>query len=79
MLTLRAEARRAKVAEISEKEGAVEIRWRADAPPDPEAPARWMKSFGSRVSFVPSSEGDAVRLTLEDQSAIEAVRDFLKT
>jgi transcription-repair coupling factor (superfamily II helicase) len=78
MLTLRAEARRARVAEISEKDGAVEVRWRADAPPHPDAPARWLKAFGKRVSFVPSSEGDAVRLTLGDQSAIEAVRAFLK-
>ncbi len=78
MLTLRAEARRAKVSEIAEKDGAVEIRWRADAPPHPEAPARWLKTFGPRVSFVPSFEGDAVRLTLGEQSAIEAVRAFLR-
>ena len=67
-----------KVAEITEKEGAVEIRWRADAPPHPDAPARWLKAFGPRVSFVPSSEGDAVRLTLGEQTAIDAVRAFLK-
>ncbi|MBI2790245.1 MAG: DEAD/DEAH box helicase [Elusimicrobia bacterium] len=79
MLTLRAEARRAKVAEISEKDGAVELRWRADAPPQPEALARWIKAFGKRVSFVPSNEGDAVRLELGDKSAIDGVREFLKT
>ncbi|MCR4296661.1 MAG: helicase-related protein, partial [Elusimicrobia bacterium] len=79
MLTLRAEARRARVAEISEKDGAVELRWRADAPPHPDAPARWIKAFGKRVSFIPSFEGDAVRLTLGDFTAIEAVREFLKT
>ncbi|MDD5303262.1 MAG: CarD family transcriptional regulator [Elusimicrobia bacterium] len=79
MLTVRAEARRARVAEITEKDGAVEIRWRADSPPHPDAPARWIKAFGKRVSFVPSSEGDAVRLTLGEQTAIDAVREFLKT
>jgi transcription-repair coupling factor (superfamily II helicase) len=79
MLTLRAEARRARVAEISEKDGAVELRWRADAPPHPDAPARWIKAFGKRVSFIPSFEGDAVRLTLGEQTAIAAVREFLKT
>ncbi len=79
MLTLRAEARRAKVAEIIEKDGAVELRWRADAPPHPDAPARWVNAFGKRVSFVPSSEGDAMRLTLGEQTAIDAVRAFLKT
>ncbi|MBI5247841.1 MAG: transcription-repair coupling factor [Elusimicrobia bacterium] len=78
MLALRAEARRAKVAEITEKDGAVEIRWRADAPPHPDAPARWIKAFGKRVSFVPSFEGDAVRLTLGEQTAIAAVRAFLQ-
>jgi transcription-repair coupling factor (superfamily II helicase) len=78
MLTVRAEARRARVAEITEKEGAVEIRWRADAPPHPDAPARWIKAFGKRVSFIPSFEGDAVRLTLGEQTAIDAVRAFLK-
>ena len=77
MLTVRAEARRARVAEITEKEGAVEIRWRADAPPHPDAPARWLKAFGKRVSFIPSFEGDAVRLSLDDQTAIDAVRAFL--
>ncbi len=78
MLVLRAEARRAKVAEIVENDGAAFIKWRADAPPHPDAPARWLKAFGKRVSFVPSSEGDAVRLTLEGQTAIVAVRAFLK-
>jgi|CXWL01.1.fsa_nt_gi transcription-repair coupling factor (superfamily II helicase) len=78
MLTLRAEARRAHVAEITEKEGAVEIRYRADAPPHPDAPARWLKAFGSRVSFVPSNEGDAARLLLGEQTAIEATRAFLR-
>jgi hypothetical protein len=66
------------VAAIAEKDGAVELRWRADAPPRPEAPARWLAAFGKRVSFVPSSEGDAVRLLLGEQSAIDAARAFLK-
>jgi hypothetical protein len=78
MLTVRAEARRARVAEITEKDGAVELRWRADAPPHPDSPARWIKAFGKRVSFIPSFEGDAVRVTLGEQSAIDAVRDFLR-
>ena len=77
MLTLRAEARRARVAEIVEKDGAVELRWTADRPPRPEDPAKWLAKYGKRVSFVPSSEGDAVRLALEGQTAIEAVRAFL--
>jgi transcription-repair coupling factor (superfamily II helicase) len=77
MLALRAEARRARVSEISEKDGAVELRWRADAPPSPEAPARWLAKFGKAVSFVPSNEGDAVRLDLGGKTAIEAVRAFL--
>ncbi|MBI4062225.1 MAG: transcription-repair coupling factor, partial [Elusimicrobia bacterium] len=77
MLALRAEARRAKVAAIAEKDGAVEIRWRADAPPHPDAPARWLKAFGGRVSFIPSSEGDAARLELGEQSALDAARAFL--
>ncbi|MEK7388302.1 MAG: DEAD/DEAH box helicase [Elusimicrobiota bacterium] len=78
MLTLRAEARRARVAAISESEGSVEIRYRADAPPDREAPERWLKAYGERVSFVSSNEGDAVRLRLADQTALAAVRAFLR-
>ena len=78
MLALRSEARRAKVAEITEGDGAVELRWRADAPPSPDAPARWLKAFGKAVSFVPSSDGDAVRLSLEGKTAIAAVRAFLQ-
>ncbi|UPT73142.1 MAG: DEAD/DEAH box helicase [Elusimicrobiota bacterium] len=78
LLNLRAEARRSRVAEIVEKDGAVELRWRADAPPRPEDPARWLKAYGKRVSFVPSSEGDAVRLELAGETAIDAVRAFLK-
>ncbi|MFI5345071.1 MAG: transcription-repair coupling factor [Elusimicrobiota bacterium] len=77
MLGLRAEARRARVDSIIELEGAVEIRWRAETPPEPGAPARWMKAFGKRVSFVPSVEGDGVRLALEGQAAAAAVREFL--
>jgi hypothetical protein len=74
---LRALARRARVESIVEQEGAVEIRFRPDAPPDPAAPARWLKAFGARVSFVPSNEGDAVRLALEGRPAAAAVREFL--
>jgi transcription-repair coupling factor (superfamily II helicase) len=77
LLSLRAEARRARVDSVVEAEDAVEIRFRPDAPPDPAAPARWLKAFGARVSFVPSSEGDAVRLVLEGRTAAGAVREFL--
>ena len=78
MLELRAEARRKRVAGIAESEKAVELRWHADAPPRPEDIARWLAAFGARVSFVPSSEGDAVRLLLGEQDAISAVRAFLQ-
>jgi transcription-repair coupling factor (superfamily II helicase) len=77
MLGLRAEARRARVESIVETDKAVEIRFRPDAPPDPAAPARWLKAFGARVSFVPSNEGDAVRLALDGRPAAQAVREFL--
>ena len=77
MLSLRAEARRARVDSITETETSVSIRFRPDVPPDPGAPARWLKAFGARVSFVPSSEGDAVRLALEGRPAAGAVREFL--
>jgi transcription-repair coupling factor (superfamily II helicase) len=77
MLSLRAEARRARVESVVEQEGAVEIRFRSDAPPDPAAPARWLKAFGKRVTFVPSSEGDAVRLALDGRPAAGVVREFL--
>ncbi|HXT01598.1 MAG TPA: transcription-repair coupling factor [Elusimicrobiota bacterium] len=77
LLALRALARRARVDSIVEQDKAVEIRFRPDAPPDPGAPARWLKAFGERVSFVPSSEGDAVRLALEGRPAAQAVREFL--
>ncbi len=77
MLSLRALARRARVDSIVEQEKAVVISFRPDAPPDPAAPARWLKAFGARVSFVPSSEGDAVRLALEGRPAASAVREFL--
>ncbi len=78
LLSLRASARRAKLSEITEKDGCVELRWRADAPPHPDAAARWIKTFGPRLSFIPSFEGDAVRLTLGEQSAVAIVREFLK-
>ncbi len=78
MLSLRALARKARVASIAESEAAVTVSWHADAPPDPSAPARWLQAFGPRVSFVPSAEGDAVRLRLVDgQPAVEAVRALL--
>jgi len=77
MLALRAEARRARVESIVELDGAVEIRFRGDAPPDPEAPARWLAAFGARVTFIPSSAGDAVRLTFAGRTAAAAVREFL--
>ena len=78
MLVLRAEARKAHIASIAENETAVVVGWHADAPPDPAAPARWLKAFGPRLSFVPSNEGDAVRLKLaEGQTAVEAVRALL--
>jgi transcription-repair coupling factor (superfamily II helicase) len=76
MLALRALARRAKVDSIVELEGAVEIRWRAETPPDPASPARWLSAFGKRVSFVPSVEGDGVRLALDGRPAAQAVREF---
>ncbi|MDE2490588.1 MAG: DEAD/DEAH box helicase, partial [Elusimicrobia bacterium] len=77
LLALRAQARRARVDSIVELDRAVEIRFRADAPPRPDAPARWLAAFGSRVSFVPSPEGDAVRLALEGRAAVAAVRELL--
>jgi transcription-repair coupling factor (superfamily II helicase) len=78
MLALRAEAKKARVASVAESDAAVTLSWHADAPPDPAAPARWLQKFGPRLSFVPSSEGDAVRLKLaEGQPAVEAVRQLL--
>jgi transcription-repair coupling factor (superfamily II helicase) len=77
LLGLRALARRARVDSIVEQEKAVVISFRPDAPPDPAAPARWLKAFGARVSFVPSSEGDAVRLELDGRPSAQAVREFL--
>jgi transcription-repair coupling factor (superfamily II helicase) len=77
LLDLRARARRAKVESVVEQDGAVELRFRSDAPPEPEALARWMKDFGARLSFVPSNEGDAVRLALDGRAAVQAVREFL--
>ncbi len=77
LLGLRARARRARVESIVEQEGAVEMRFRPDAPPVPEDLARWLKTFGPRLSFVPSNEGDAVRLALEGRAAVAGVREFL--
>lgn len=76
LLGLRALARRARVDSVVESGDAVEIRWRADAPPDPEAPARWLKAFGSRASFVPSLEGDGVRVALDGKPAGQVLREF---
>jgi transcription-repair coupling factor (superfamily II helicase) len=77
MLALQAEARRAKVESILEQDKAVEIRFRADAPPEPARLKRGLEAFGKRVSFVPSSEGDSVRLTLDGKSAMDTVRELL--
>ena len=78
LICLRAAARRAKIESIVELEKAVEIRFRTDAPPSPQALARWMQAFAGRIAFVPDSmEGDAVRLSLDDRAAAQAVREFL--
>ena len=77
MLSLRYEARRARVDSIVEQEKAILIAFRPDLPPDPAAPARWLKAFGARVTFIPSSEGDVVRLALDGRPAAQAVREFL--
>jgi transcription-repair coupling factor (superfamily II helicase) len=77
MLSLRYEARKARVDSIVEQEKAILIAFRPDLPPDPAAPARWLKAFGARVTFIPSSEGDVVRLTLDGRPAAQAVREFL--
>ena len=66
MLALRAEAKKARVASIAESDAAITVSWHADAPPDPSAPARWLQKFGPRLSFVPSSEGDSIRLKLAE-------------
>jgi transcription-repair coupling factor (superfamily II helicase) len=79
LLSLRAQAKRARVDSIIEIDGAVEIRWRPEAPPDPASPARWLTLFGSRVSFVPSSEGDGVQLALDGRPAAQVVNEFLAT
>ncbi|MBI3564485.1 MAG: hypothetical protein HY079_04735, partial [Elusimicrobia bacterium] len=79
LLALRALARRVRVDSVVELDGAVEVRWRADAPPDPEAPARWLKAFGKRVSFVPSIEGDGIRLSLAGEPAAKVLREFFAT
>jgi hypothetical protein len=42
-------------------------------------PARWLTLFGSRVSFVPSSEGDGVQLALDGRPAAQVVNEFLAT
>jgi transcription-repair coupling factor (superfamily II helicase) len=78
LIALRALARRAKVESVVESEKALEIRFRADAPPAPDALAHWLKTFGARLAFVPDSmEGDAVRLALEGRAAAVALREFL--
>jgi transcription-repair coupling factor (superfamily II helicase) len=79
VLSLRAEARKARVASIVETDKTVEFRFHADAPPPPGAPARWLAAFGSRLSFAPhSTEGDAAILALDGQSALEAARALLR-
>ncbi|OGR93816.1 MAG: hypothetical protein A2V88_05380 [Elusimicrobia bacterium RBG_16_66_12] len=78
LIALRALARRAKVESVVESEKALEIRFRPDASPAPEALANWMKTFGARIAFVPDSmEGDAVRLSLDGRAAAAALREFL--
>ena len=78
LIALRALARRARVESVVESEKALDIRFRADAPPAPEALAGWLKTFGARIAFVPDSmEGDAVRLSLDGRAAAVALREFL--
>jgi len=77
LLELRAAARRARVDSIVEQNGAVEIRFRPEAPPETGAPARWLAALGARVSFVPAADGDSVRLALEGRPAAAAAREFL--
>jgi len=78
LITLRAQARKAKISSVVEQERAVEIRFRTDVPPSSEALARWMQAFAGRIAFVPDSmEGDAVRLSLDGRPAMQAVREFL--
>jgi transcription-repair coupling factor (superfamily II helicase) len=77
LLELRAAARRARVDSIIETDGAVEVRFRPDAPPENGAPARWLAALGTRVTFVPAADGDAVRLALEGRPAAQAAKEFL--
>ena len=77
LLDLRASARRARADAVVELDDAVEVRFRPDAALDAGAPGRWLKAFGARVSFVPSSEGDAVRLRLDGAPAAVAAREIL--
>jgi transcription-repair coupling factor (superfamily II helicase) len=77
LLDLRAAARRARVDSVIEQNGAVEIRFHPDLPPENGAPARWLAALGPRVSFVPAADGDAVRITLDGRPAAQAAREFL--
>lgn len=79
LLELRAELGARGVREAAQRENAIEVGFRKDAVLPTEAVANWQAKYGERMRFVPSEEGDGLRVQLDGEAPMDWLNQFLKT
>jgi len=74
---IRIQAGGAGIRSISQKDGVMEVFFRKDAPIEPSSLHRWQKTYGERLSFLPSEEGDGLAVALLEEDPLPWLGKFL--
>ncbi len=77
LVPLRLRAQRARIRSIVQKDPFLEIHFRSDAEIPPARVRAWAGRYGEKIEFLPSMQGDGVRLAVGRSPVEAALEDFL--
>ena len=77
VLEVRALAQRARVHSVTQKERALEVLFRPDAPIDPAMTQAWLKTYSGRLRFARRPDGEGVVVDLQDEEPLTWLEVFL--
>ena len=79
LVPLRLRAQKAGLRSVVQKEDVLELHFAPDAQVPPSRVAAWARRYGAAIEFLPSAQGDGVRLRLEDGPVERRLEEFLSS
>ncbi|HBL17594.1 MAG: transcription-repair coupling factor [Elusimicrobia bacterium GWA2_69_24] len=77
VLEIRSRATALGVSSVVRRGDSVEIHFHPDAASPAQAVERWMRTYGSRMEFIRSAEGDGLKVRVPQRDALAWVCEFL--